>query len=534
MNKFQYLYKKVTDVFKPKVKVIRTYSAAKNSPTMNIPDQGSGTVNDEIGDSWQEVTERTLGLVRDFPLFAGAVANAEAFVVADGIVPQLVAPMGSSDRHKKQLQEIEDRFMKWAKDRTKCDTEGRLNFFEMTALTERQEGEFGEFIAIDNYSRKGGYSVHMTEPLNLQDLGFHRVHGQSNGNNIWRGIEYNPNTKRPVAYHFTDPADANSFYKTETIRIPANRVHHGFKTVRAGQMRGISPFASVILSSYQLRDYIGAELTSQNLSSRWMAFVTAPPSGFHSDYTNEDNVELNSTYNKYVKSLDYATIEYLKHGEQVHMNTQTRSSNGLESFNEIITRYIATAYQMPYELISQNYSGLNFTTLRAVRNDFKQQLRPKWQRKISQFCQPIFEAWLRHEVLSGTLNIPDYFSNPEKYTTVKWITPTLASIDPLKEFSADLMKVRAGVKSIQQVIKEEGEDPDKVLDELKTWQEKLNEAGLNPPELTNQTPMISNFEIIEEPEEEKEPEVKKDSSVGVDDEGRLYRKKEGGEWELQR
>lgn len=529
------LIQSLKNLITPKTKVIRTYAAAKNSPTMNIQTYSSGTMNDELQSSWKEVTDRTLALVRDFPLFSGAVANAEAFVVSDGIRPQMVVPQGASETLKSQLQSIEEAFHVWANDRNMCDFEGRMNFWEMQALTERQEGEFGEFIAVDQMT-KGSYKVQMVEPLQLQDFGFRDSRRGSASTVIWRGIEYNERNRRPVAYHFTDPADANSYFRTEGIRIPADRVHHGFKMQRAGQMRGITPFTSAILLAYNLRDYIGSEVTAQNLSSRWMAFVTSPPSGFHTDHSNPDNVEYDETYDKYVKGLEYATIEYLKNGENVVMNTQTRSANGLQTFNEIITRLIASSYQMPYELISQDYSGLNFTTLRAVRNDFTKQLKPKWQRKASQFCQPIFEKWLRFAVLSGQLNLPDYFTNPQKYTNVKWITPTMEQIDPLKEFQADLLKMRSGVKPPQQVIKEAGNDPEKVIEAYKMWQDMS--AELDFPELTNQTPVISNFEVqeVEEPEM-PEPTVagsdkeKEDRQFGRDGEGNLYERVDG-QWKI--
>ena len=514
----------------------RKYAAAKNSPTMGLPSTTAGTVNDEIETSWDTVTERTLALVRDFPIFAGAVASMEAFVIADGLKPQVSVVKNDGSPDPKKSQEIEKAFLRWANDPSRCDSAGKMTLWEMQALSTRMEGEFGEFLFIENYS-KNNYSITAAEPTTLDDTGFREFVTTGKGSVIWRGIEYNPKNHKVLAYHFRDPNDANSFYNANTIRVPANRVKHGFKTLRAGQLRGISPFASAILSTYQLRDYMGSELAAQNMSSKWMAWVTAPPSGQWSDLSNRNNIEYNSAYSNYVKSLDYATIEYLKPGESVTLNTQQRSSGAFKEFNETIIRYIAASVQMPYELLSQDYSGLNFTTLRAVRNDFKQHLKPQWNRKISQFCQPVYDAWLKHAVLTGEVKINDYFRNPEKYHSVKWITPTLEQIDPMKEFGAELLKVRSGMKSPQSVIKEMGDDPDKVLEDMDTWRNKVNELDLTFPELTNQNPVISNFEVVEVEEEEETPveapveapqeEDKEDREFGRDDEGNLYRKVDG-------
>lgn len=513
----------------------RKYAAAKSSPTTGIPTNVSGSVNDEIDTSWDTVVERTLALVRDFPVFAGAVASMEAFIVADGLKPQVDILNKDGSPNVEKSQEVEKAFLKWANNPDRCDTAGKMTFWEMQALSTRMDGEFGEFLFVENNTLKG-YSLAATEPVNLTDTGFRSFTKTKQGSIIWRGIEYNPKNHKVLAYHFKDPGDAGNLMHFDTMRVPANRVLHGFKTLRAGQMRGISPFASAILSTYQLRDYMGSELAAQNMSAKWMAWVTAPMSGQFSDISNRNNIEYNSAYSNYTKALDYATIEYLKPGEQVQLNTQQRTSGAFSEFNETIIRYIAAAIQMPYELLSQNYSGLNFTTLRAVRNDFKQHLKPQWNRKITQFCQPVFNSWLRQAVLTGEVDLPDYFTDPEKYHNVKWITPTLEQIDPMKEFGAELLKVRSGMKSPQSVIKAMGEDPDKVLKDTEIWRDKLNAANLVIPELTNQTPMISNYEIIEEEEEETEdvpteaPEdkpEKEDREFGRDEAGNLYKMIDG-------
>ena len=514
----------------------RKYAAAKNSATLGIPsNNGSGTVNDEIETSWQEVTERTLALVRDFPIFAGAVNSMEAFVVADGIRPQVDVKKADGTPDVEKSKEIEQAFNTWADDPEQCDTAGKMTFWEQMALTERMEGEFGEFIVMDTITPRGGYTISAVEPLNLSDNGFSDIKAGKNGSVIWRGIEYNPKNQKVLAYHFKDPSDANSLFRFDTIRVPAKRIQHGFKTIRAGQMRGISPFASAILSAYSLRDYMGSELAAQNMSSKWMAWVTAPPSGNYQDQSSRNNVEYNDAYSNYVKTLDHASIEYLKNGESVTVNTQQRQSNSFQAFNEIIIRYISASTGLPYELLSQDYSGLNFTTLRAVRNDFKQQLRPKWSRKKSQFCQPVFNKWLRMEVLKGGLNLPGYFENPKKYENVRWITPTLEQIDPMKEFGAELLKVNAGMKSPQMVIKDMGGDPEKILGDFEIWKAQTDAKDLAFPALTSNIPAISNFGIIEAEEEEVVEEVapvkKADPKerMGQDAEGNVYRM-ENGVW----
>lgn len=506
----------------------RKYAAAKSSPTTGIPAHSNSSQNEEFETSWDVVVQRTSGLIRDFPVFAGAVASREAFVVAGGIKPQVHVETGNGKIDKDLSQKIEEAFMAWANDPQKCSTDGRLNFWQMQSLSERQECEFGEYLFIENIDSKGNYKLSPAEPLMLEDPGLFYTKSTKNGNVFWRGIEYSPKTGKVKAYHFTKQAQANDF-TFDTKRIPADRVIHDFKTLRPGQLRGMSPFASAVLSAYSLRDYETAELDSQKMSSRWMAFVTAPPSGNWTDNFS-GNITEDQLYGKYVKSLDNATIEYLKSGESVTMNTSQRTSGAFTAFNEIIIRRLSAAIQLPYELLSQDYSGLNFTTLRAVRNDFKQGLRQSWERKISQLCQRVFKKWLRMEVLSGRLSLPGYFQDPSRYEKVSWITPALENIDPLKEFQAELLMVRAGATSMQEVIKKHGGDPEKVIKDQILWKEVLDEAGLTFPELSTQDVSITNFEENEIEVEEtgnpadttSEEQPEDEERFAVDEDGNLY------------
>ena len=515
---------------------LRKYAAAKSSPTTGIPQHHNTSQNDEFDVSWDVVVQRTSGLIRDFPVFSGAVNNREAFVVAGGIKPQVIIEDAKGSIDKETSQKVEDAFMAWANDPSKCSTDGRLNFWQMQALSERQECEFGEYLFAENISKKGGYTLSPIEPLNLSDPGLFKVSKAKNGNTLWRGIEYSQRTGKIEAYHFTKTSDANTFVH-ETFKVPSDQIIHSFKTLRPGQLRGMSPFASAVLSAYALRDYETAEMDAQKMSSKWMAFVTAPPSGnFSNNFSGK--IEENELYGKYVETLDNATIQYLKSGESVTMNTMQRSSGAFSDFNEIVIRRLSSAIQLPYELISQDYSGLNFTTLRAVRNDFKQSLRPIWERKISHLCHRVFKKWLRMEVLSGNLNLPGYFQNPERFERVSWITPALENIDPLKEFQADLLKVRSGAKSMQEVIKEMGGDPEKTLKDLVSWKEQLDEADLVLPELSSQDVSITNFEeneieVVETGNPaDTTPDETKEEERGFDEDGNIYIKRQG-KWTLE-
>jgi capsid protein len=69
---------------------------------------------------------------------------------------------------------------------------------------------------------------------------------------------------------------------------------------------------------------------------------------------------------------------------------------------------------------------------------------------------PIYYRWLDAAVLSGVLNIPDYYSNRDKYRAVRMRPPGWSWIDPTKEVAAYKQAVRSGFMTVGDVIGQTG------------------------------------------------------------------------------
>jgi len=66
----------------------------------------------------------------------------------------------------------------------------------------------------------------------------------------------------------------------------------------------------------------------------------------------------------------------------------------------------------------------------------------------------------------------------EKPIRWEWHTPGLESISPVDESKADLMDIRMGKRSPQDVISQTGRDPERVLEEIGEWKEKTEGLDL--------------------------------------------------------
>lgn len=454
---------------------LRKYAGAKQSPQTGYLTQTPTTQNKELTESWSNLTARTAQLVRDCSPFAAAVSHKEDFVIGSGIRFQSAVTLANGKPDKKTQRLIEDAWNRFAES-TMFDAGGRMSFYDFQGLNARQDMEAGEFMS-RKHMRVGRmprgantrFSIAALDPTQMID----GVTTTPENSSCIAGVQVNKNTLSAEKYFFKK-GDETNYYQTSTESYNADEIFHGFHVLRPNQVRGVTPFASAIILAYHMQDYIQAEITAQKANSKFLAFVTAS-GGAHGTF---NNATYNETFKKYSEALEYCTIKFLEPGEQVNINNTQRSGQGVQDFTKLILQLTAAAVKCPYEVLSQDYSGMNYTTIRAKRNDFLQGLKGEWRRHITAFCKPVFDEWLRIQVLEGNLKLKGYDQNPEKYHKGFFIPQGIEQVDPVKETQALSLKVRNGFMSQQQAIIQQGGDPERVMEEMIEFKEQLQQNGL--------------------------------------------------------
>jgi len=459
------------------------YAAAKTHRLIGDWSPVNQGVNAMIGAAAPTVRARVRQLVRDFPYFARAVNILADYVVGDGIMFQSRIETPDGKINKKASQEVEDVFKFWADE---ADIAGRLHYYEMMHLAKVQDIECGEFLIIRRYpndKRYLPYALQMVESDWLTDM---NTQGAGAGNKLEWGIESDPTTGAVIAYHFTDP---NSWGKG--MRIPAADVIHGFKTVRPGQKRGMSIFAPAVLVAHDLSDYMDSEMDATKMASKHLLFVkSADP------YLRQMGTVTTDDDGKKIEEMENAIIEYLREGEDVTIATNPRPGNNFEPFVKFILRMVAITGGLPYELISGDYGDLNFSTVKAVRNDFAQILRPLAGRHVRHYAMKTFVPFMETAVMSGKLNSPGYLKNPWPYLACEWQPPGMESVDPLTDTKAYIDQMQKGLRSPQEIAKSRGRDLETIYREIVAAKEMAEEMGLKFEEVS--TAMAGNPAAVEE------------------------------------
>lgn len=471
---------------------LRQYAAAKQSRTNGDWTPINSDINTLIRTSNPTVRAKVRELVRDFPYFSRAVRVLVDFTVSTGIQFQSRITVDAVERgasrqgagyvpehdkrrlklHTKYISQVEYAWRRWMDE---ADASGRLHYFDLERLWRRQDVETGEGLLVlvwdKSPSRYIPLSLQMYEPDWLTS-DFSRAEGK---NLIDQGIEFDHRTGKVVAYHFAVPDGFNNLSGTKkSTRVLAEHVIHGYETLRPGQLRGISPFTSAVLLADDLQDFLDSNLDRAKMAAKWLAFVeTADIKRWQAGRTATDS----STGHK-VTTMENAIIDFMSPGDKVNINTADVPGDSFDPYTKFVLQMVSVATNTPYELLTNNYIGLNYNTMRTLRNDWAKICAPTTARHIRQFSQPVLRAFLDAAHLSGRLNLPGYANDPHPWREGVWQPPGQQPLDLLREGKGHIDLINSNLESPQEYIQSRGRDPEDVLNEIEEFMAQVKQRGL--------------------------------------------------------
>lgn len=463
----------------------RQYAAAKSDRLTGDWRPINSGINELLKSSRPAILARTRQLIRDFGYLGRAKRIIVNYRVGDGIIPQsrvreaLPGENGKFRLNQAAITQIEDVWKRWAED---CDAGGRMHYHDIERLWCGEDVEAGESIVAFRWDVNNGRYLPLTlqcyESEWLSDMPATRI---AEGAVFDQGVEMDAQTLRPIAYHFAVPQGYGGFEPgrydsgARLTRVPADLILHGFESIRAGQVRGISPFASAILLADDLQDCVDSTVSRFKMASRWLAFIqTESPMDWQRDRARADGPG-----GRRVVDMQNAILEFLKPGESVNINNADIPGGSFDPFVAFILRTLAVCADVPYELLSGEYGGLNYSTMRVLRSDFNKLRRPGTRRHIRQFSVPVFRAVLYAAHLAGRLDLPGFWQDPERWQECIWQEPGQDPLDLLRESRAYVELANNRHWSPQETILARGRDPEDVLDECEEWEAELRRRGLS-------------------------------------------------------
>ncbi|OGQ60746.1 MAG: phage portal protein [Deltaproteobacteria bacterium RIFCSPLOWO2_02_FULL_53_8] len=453
---------------------VRQYAAAKTTRLTGDWVPVNQDVNSIIRSSSTMLRGRSRQLVRDFPYFNRAINTLVNYTVGTGIVFQSRVLDENGKYDKKAIRQIEDA-VEWAGE--EMDVSGKLHLNELERLGKRQDVESGELLFVKTYLKDPKRYLPFCLQAYEADWLTSAYTSVGNGNQIDQGIEFDPATGRVIAYHFAVPSgygQGGLGGSTKTTRVPAEYVIHNFQTLRPGQLRGVSPFATAILIAHDLGDYLDAEIDGAKMAAKYLAFVTSSDlAGFQNLRATTD-----SETNQKTEEIENAIIEYLRPGEKVDIAQHNRPGDAFTPFTKFCLRMVAVSTDTTYELLTSDYEGINYSNLRGIRNDYAVMMKPHSMRHILHFSKPVIQEIITQAVLAGKITLPGFWQNPRKYFRGTFTPPGMESIDLLREGKAWIEQINARLRSPQEVAASRGRDFEEILDEIAEAEQMMKDRGL--------------------------------------------------------
>ncbi len=419
-----------------------------------------GNADAEIAASGAVLRERMRDLVRNDPLAAKAVQVLVSNIVGTGIRPRAA---GADPAANKAADEV---WRQWSR---LADADGHTDFHGLTQLAVREMIEGGEVFA-RRFRRP--LSDRLPLPLQIQlleadHLDSTRFDQRPDGSRIVQGIEYDSLGRRRAYWLYPDhPGDPSPIFgqKLESVRVDASRIAHLFERQRV-QNRGVPWGAPAMRALRDLGDWHTSELTRKKIEASMVAFVF----GVDEDQQSLAPVVLDADGNR-IEQFEPGLIGYVRHGKDVKFNAPS-STSGIYEWNRVQQHIIAAGFRVPYELLTGDLSQVNFSSSRVGLSEFRRMVEAvQWHIVIPQFCEPVWRWVMDMAATMGRI--------PDAGIPAEWGLPKFDSVNPLQDVQADILEVRSGFATVQQMIAKRGYDPAAILQEWSAFAALWDAAGL--------------------------------------------------------
>lgn len=437
----------------------RAYEAASPRDTWRPRRAGASANADHQADA-RTLRTKARALVQNVPYVRAGLEGLVAATVGTGIVPR------STGREKDVLNPL---FADWSK---VCDADGRYDFHGLTKAADAAMEQDGEVLVRLRWRRP---TDNLPVPLQLQLLEIDWLDdsrsGTYNGNRIINGIEYDM-LGAVAAYWLWDqhPGEIAAVRgKSQSQRVPADSIIHLFAPERPGQGRGFTRFASVISRVRDLQLYEDAELARKNLETRLSVLASG-------DITQMENPASlgqageQATGARDLGDLGGGTVVGMPAGMNFTV-VEPKAAPGYVDYVKYQLHLIAAGIGVPYEMLTGDMSGVNFSSARVRLLDFRRAVQQQqWLVLIPKLLVPLYGAFVEAAYLAGKIRHRD--------KSVDFSPPKWDYVNPEQDVKADQAEIGAGLSTISEKLRQRGYDPDVVFAEWKSDFDKLSELGI--------------------------------------------------------
>lgn len=419
------------------------------------------SANDIIRRGHRQLVNRARALARDD-------GHAKRFL---GLVQQnVIGPDGmrmeprnkdARDEFDKPLnRNIKAGWLRWAEDPYMTSADGRSAWVDVENAYMRDIARDGECLIriLEGFDNEFGFAVQVLDP-DMLDVEFNRPAGRGQ-NEIRMGVEIDQ-WGRPVNYWLWDrhPGDSLSYTgDRERIAVPASQIIHDFVQEYAGQTRGVTWFAAVMLKMRMLDGYQEAELVAARLAASKMGF-------FEPDAANPPAVPAGSDDpGGFTAEASPGQFDVLPVGYHLREWDPKHPAAAYDAFTRGMLRVIATGLETSYASLTGDLTQVNYSSIRAgllTERDVWRGLQNRVRRRLH---ARVYRRWLQWAVTTGQVKLPT--RNASRHDAHEFLPRGWAWVDPLKDITATGLAIRLGLESRTHAAGQAGRSLDEIFADL--------------------------------------------------------------------
>lgn len=403
----------------------------------------------------------------------------------------------------KWTADVQERFGVWGNDiERRCDARRRLNFgalAKLAYLTYSRDGEVACEVRDDERGIANTTNVMLVESERISTPP-EQAHNE--GPRLRNGVAYDENGAA-IGYwvrsgHPNDPLQGFSGQRWDYVpaRGATGRAKfiHVFSPRRIEQARGISRLAEIMVPAKMLDRVDRAEVSAALKSAIMSFFIKSPgtTADLEAALAPTGNEQTDPWVEQYLDFreqrpvvVDGAQVNHLLPDEDVVVPNRNSPNSNYPDFAKFVLQKIAGSLGISYPQLSQDWSGINYSSARALLNELWRSFLEDRTYFAQALLTPIYAAWLEVEIANGDVKMPggpaNFYRRKTEICMAEWIGPGRGSVDPLKEANANNLDIAAGRKSTIQCILEEGRDPTDVLSEEQYYLDERRKRGLAVP-----------------------------------------------------
>lgn len=438
----------------------RAYDGASTGRRASSFGSKGGSANVAIGPSLSRLRDRARDLARNTWVGQRILDVLTSHVIGTGI---MAVPDNGSDRLDRQVALL------WEEWSEAADITGETDFNGLQALAFRGMIEGGEtLLRFIPRRMDDGRPV----PLALQGLeGDHldtARDGMVDNHRTRIGVGLGEWDVRTGYWLFPDHPGEMTIPTTavRSVFTPNTDVIHLFRSLRFGQVRGVSAFAPILQTSRDITDLMDAIIVKSRTEASFAAFVKS--TGGQRTLGNQ----VQQPGRGRIEELRPGSVNYLDHDEEITFANPSGTGQFEPAMLSALMAMAAGA-GITYDQLTGDLRQANYSSLRAGKIEFRRLVEQlQWLLLVPKLMKPTTRRFTDTAIMAGKLR--------ERRDGYRWdyVTPAVEPIDPKKDLEADILAVRSMRMSPQEFIAAWGRDWRKVVADMAAFLEEIDTKKL--------------------------------------------------------